>query len=85
MQVLAVSARDQQPAAPVKTAQELADYHDLCIHLAMQRMHMVGYKGLNRFVVGFCHHKGDREMVVYLNGATESVRPSEITILEQPK
>lgn len=77
-----MSARD---AVPVKTEQDLADDHDLRLHRAMLSCRMVGYKGLNRFIGGFCHHQGDREMVVYLTGSSDPVRPCELTILEVPK
>lgn len=80
-----MSARDALPALPVETAQDLADKHDLRIHRAMQRCLPVEYNGKNQFIAGFCHHHGDREMVVYLNGSAEPVRPCDITILEQPK
>jgi len=76
-----VSARDQVPAP---TAQDEADKHDLRIHRAMQRALPVMHAGLKQFIAGFCHHSGDAEMVVYLKGSAEPVRPCDITILEQP-
>lgn len=77
-----MSARD---ALPVKTAQDLADDHVLRIIRAKMRNQHVGYRGLNRFVVAYHHHKGDAEMQVYLDGDTDPVRPCELTILEVPK
>lgn len=77
-----MSARD---AVPVKTEQDLADDHVLRIIRAKLRNHMVGCRGLNRFVVAYHHHKNDDEVIFYLSGITDQVRPSEITILEQPK
>lgn len=79
-----MSARDQAPAERVKSAQDLADDHDLRIIRARQRCQQVGHKGLKRFVDAFHHHKGDAEMLVYLDGSAEPVRPCDITILEQP-
>lgn len=70
---------------PAETPRELADQHDLRIHRAKQLARPVGYKGLNRFIAGFCWHKGDAEMTVYIEGLAEPVEPSEITILEQPQ
>lgn len=76
-----MSACDQVPAP---TAQDEADKHDLRIHRAMQRALPVMHNGLKQFIAGFCHHSGDAEMVVYLKGSAEPVRPCDITILEQP-
>lgn len=67
-----------------ETPKDLADKHDMRIHRAKQMCRPVGYRGLNHFIAGFCWHKGDDEMVVYLEGSAEPVKPSEITILEQP-
>lgn len=75
-----MSARDQMPAP---TAQDEADKHDLRIHRAMQRALPVMHNGLKKFIAGFCHHRGDAEMVVYLKGSPTPVRPCDITILEQ--
>lgn len=68
---------------PAKTAQEAGDYHDLEIHLAKKRCKQVGYKGAKYWVADLCDHKGDVEMVVYLEGVAGEVRPCEITILEK--
>jgi hypothetical protein len=76
-----MSARDQVSAP---TEQDLADQHDLRIHRAKQLARPVMHNGLKKFIAGFCHHSGDAEMVVYLKGSPTPVRPSEITILEQP-
>ena len=76
-----MSARDPLPAT---TEQDQADQHDLRIHRAKQLARPVMHDGLKKFIAGFCWHKGDREMVVYLEGSAEPVSPSEITILEQP-
>jgi hypothetical protein len=75
-----MNARAQQPAAPAETAQDLADKHDRLIVRCKQLCRPIEYKGANRFIAGFCHHKGDAEMVVYLEGVTGEVRPCEITI-----
>lgn len=66
-----------------KTAQELADDHDMRIVRAKQLCRKVIYKGLFQFIGGFCHHDGDAEMIVYLKGCAEPVRPCEITFQEQ--
>ena len=71
--------------ATADTPRELADQHDLRIHRARQLARPVGYKGLNRFIAGFCWHKGDAEMTVYIEGLAEPIAPTEITILEQPQ
>ncbi|KQQ40414.1 hypothetical protein ASF61_06565 [Duganella sp. Leaf126] len=76
-----MSARDQ---APAPTAQDQADQHDLRIHRAKQLARPVMHAGVKKFIAGFCWHKGDREMVVYMEGSAEPVRPADITILEQP-
>lgn len=70
---------------PAESARELADQHDLRLHRAKQLARPVGYKGLNRFIAGFCWHKGDAEMTVYIEGLAEPIAPTEITILEQPQ
>jgi hypothetical protein len=75
-----MSARDQQP---VETAQDLADKHDRMIHRCKQLARPVLHKGLSEFIAGFCWHKGDAEMVVYLEGIKGPVRPCDITILEK--
>lgn len=77
-----MSARDQVPAERVKSAQDLADDHDLRIIRARQRCQPVGFNGAKHFVSTYCHHDGDAEMVVYLKGSAEPVRPCDITILE---
>ena len=79
-----MSARDQAPAERVKSAQDLADDHDLRIIRARQRCQAVGFNGAKYFVSTHCHHDGDAEMVVYLKGRADPVRPCDITILEQP-
>lgn len=71
--------------ATADTPRELADQHDLRIHRARQLARPVGYKGLNRFIAGFCWHKGDADMTVYIEGLAEPVAPAELTILEQPQ
>lgn len=71
--------------APAETTRELADQHDLRLHRAKQLARPVGYQGLNRFIAGFCWHKGDADMTVYIEGLAEPVAPSAITILEQPQ
>lgn len=68
----------------VETPRDQADKHDMRIHRAKQMCRPVEHCGLHKFIAGFCWHKGDAEMVVYLEGSAEPVRPSEITILEQP-
>lgn len=75
-----MSARD---AAPAESAQDLADRHDLRLIRAKQLCRPVLHKGLKQFIGGYCHHKGDAEMIVYLTGSAEQVRPAEITLLEQ--
>ena len=70
--------------APAESPRELADQHDLRIHRAKQLARQVSYNGTNRFIAGFCWHKGDAEMTVYIEGEAEPVAPSAITILEQP-
>ena len=71
--------------APAESARELADQHDLRIHRARQLARPVGYKGLNHFIAGFCWHKGDDELTVYIEGLAEPVAPAELTILGQPQ
>jgi hypothetical protein len=71
--------------AQADAPRELADQHDLRIHRAKQLARPVGYKGLNRFIAGFCWHKGDADMTVYIEGMAEPVAPAELTILEQPQ
>lgn len=80
-----MSARDALPAAPAKTAQELADDHDLRIIRARQRCQQVGYNDVKYFIGTYCHHDGDDQMTIYLKGRAEPVRTCELTILEQPK
>ena len=77
-----MSARD---ALPVKTAQDLADDHDLRIIRARQRCQQVGFAGTKHYVGTYCHHDGDAEITFYLKGRADPVRPCEITILEVPK
>jgi hypothetical protein len=81
--VAAMSARDKLPATPVETAQDLADKHDLRLHRCKQLRKQVSYRGLNEFIAGFCSHKGDAEITVYLEGIKDPVRPCDITILER--
>lgn len=69
---------------PLELTQEEADRHDLRIHRAKQLARPVRYQGANEFIAGFCWHKGDAAMVVYLEGYPEPVQPSEITIVEPP-
>ncbi len=76
-----MSARDKLPAAPAETARDLADKHDMRIHRAKQLCRPVRYQGLKQFIAGFCHHKGDEEMTVYLEGVKDPVRPCDITII----
>jgi hypothetical protein len=76
-----MSARDKLPD---ETARDLAEKHDMRIHRCKQLCKQVGYKGLNEFIAGFCWHKGDDEMIVYLEGIKEPARPCDITILENP-
>lgn len=78
-----MNARAQQPAAPVETAQDLADKHDRMIHRCKQLCRPVLHSGVKQFIAGFCHHKGDAEMTVYLEGMKEPVRPCELTIIEE--
>ena len=73
-----MSARDKLP--PAETAQDLADKHDLRIHRAKQLCRPILHAGVNKFIAGFCWHKGDNEMVVYLEGSAAPVRPCDITI-----
>ena len=75
-----MSTRDQQPAP---TAQDQADQHDMRIHRAKQLARPVLHGGLKKFIAGFCWHKGDAEMVVYLEGVAGPVPPADITILEK--
>jgi len=75
-----MSARDQQPAP---NAQDLADQHDLRLHRAKQLSRQVMHAGVKKFIAGLHLHKGDTEMIVYLEGSAEPVRPCDIEILEQ--
>lgn len=75
-----MSARD---AAPAETAQDAADRHDRMIHRCKQLCRPIRHAGVKKFIAGFCHHKGDAEMVVYLEGSAEPVRPCDITIIEE--
>lgn len=59
-----------------------ADQHDLRIHRARQLARPILHQGVKKHIAGFCHHDGDEEMVVYLKGSADPVRPTEITILE---
>ena len=62
---------------------EEANKHDLRIHRAKQLCRPILHEGTKKFIAGFCWHKGDEEMIVYLEGRANEVRPSEITILER--
>lgn len=73
----------QAETAPPKTAQQLADDHEMRIVRAKQLCRQVYHAGRLQFIAGYCHHDGDAEMVVYLKGFTGSVRPGEITFQEQ--
>lgn len=64
-------------------AQDEADLHDMRIHRAKQLARPVMYQGRERFIAGFCWHPSDREMVVYLTGSHEAVRPNELILKEQ--
>lgn len=77
-----MSARD---AVPVGSAQDAADRHDRMIHRCKQLCRPIRHAGVKKFIAGFCHHKGDSEMVVYLEGSAEPVRPCDITIIEEAK
>lgn len=76
-----MSAREPLPAP---TAQDEADQHDMRIHRARQLARPVLHAGVKKFIAGFCWHKGDSEMVVYLEGSSTPVRPADITILKEP-
>lgn len=76
-----VSARDPAPAE--KAPQDLADDHDLRLHRAKQRCREVLYQGQLRFIDGFCSHPNDKEMVIYLTGKHEPVRPCDLTFPEK--
>ena len=76
--------RPGEVAAPTPTAQDLADKQELRIVRARQLNRPVTYKGLNRFIGGYCYHRHDEEMVVYLTGDSGPVRPDEITFQEIP-
>ena len=52
------------------------------IHRAKQLCRPILHAGVNKFIAGFCWHKGDNEMIVYLEGSAEAVRPCDITIKE---
>jgi len=67
-----------------ESPRDLADQHALRIHRAKQLVRQVGYKGTSRWIAGFCWHKGDDELTIYLEGSAESVSASELTILEEP-
>lgn len=67
-----MSARDQ---LPVETAQDVADKHGRLIHHCKQLRKPVEHLGLKQFIAGFCRHKGDAEMIVYLQGVADAVRP----------
>lgn len=74
-----MNARDKVPA---ETPQDQADKHDMRIHRSKQLARPVVHGGIKKFIAGFCWHKGDAEMVVYLVGSSAPLRPCEITILE---
>lgn len=57
-----------------------AEKHDMRIHRCKQLARPVLHQGTKKFVAGFCWHKGDEEMIVYLNGVTGPVRPVDIVI-----
>ncbi|TFW15910.1 hypothetical protein [Duganella callida] len=80
-----MSARDKLPAAPVETARDLAEKHDMRLLRAKQLCRPVLYKGIKQFIAGLHWHKGDAEGTVYLEGIVEPVRPSELTITEEPQ
>lgn len=63
------------------TTRDEADMHDMRIHRCKQLARPVLHQGTKKFIAGFCWHKGDEEMVVYLNGFTGPVRPAEIEII----
>lgn len=66
------------------TAEEREDAqrHDMRIHRCKQLARPVLHQGAKKFIAGFCWHKGDEEMVVYLEGVPGAVPPSELKILE---
>jgi hypothetical protein len=76
-----MSARDKLP--PAETEQDLADKHDRLIVRCKQLCRPVLHNGVKQFIAGFCHHKGDAEMTVYLEGMKDPVRPCDITIIEE--
>ncbi len=59
---------------------EEAQKHDMRIHRCKQLARPVLHQGTKKFIAGFCWHKGDEEMVVYLEGINGAVRPCDITI-----
>ena len=68
----------------IGSSRDDADRHDLRLLRSRQRARPVLYQGTMRFIAGLCLHKGDSEMVVYLTGSAEPVKPSELTIVEPP-
>ena len=60
------------------------DRHDLRLHRSKQLVRQVLYRGTLRYIAGFCLHKSDSEMVVYLTDSAEPVKPSELTITDPP-
>ncbi|MRW84573.1 hypothetical protein GJ698_10800 [Pseudoduganella sp. FT26W] len=53
------------------------------IRRAKQRCRPILHLSVKQFITGFCWHKADDEMVVYLEGITRPVRPCDITIIEE--
>lgn len=78
-----MNARATKAEAREPTAQELADQHDLRLHRAKQLCRPVRHAGLKKFIAGLHLHKGDTEMIVYLEGSADAVRPCEITFIEE--
>lgn len=78
-----MNARATTDEVKKPTARDLAERHDMRIHRAKQLCRQVLHKGVKKWVAGFCHHDGDEEMVVYLKGSAEPVRPCDITIIEE--
>lgn len=79
-----VGSMSARKSVPAESPRDLADQHALRIHRAKQLARQVSYKGTNRFIAGFCWHKGDDELTIYLEGSAEPVSPSDLTILEEP-
>ena len=78
-----MNARATKAEAQEPSARGLAEQHDMRIHRAKQLCRPVRHAGVKKFIAGFCHHKGDEEMVVYLEGSADPVRPCDITIIEE--